>query len=320
MEDFLRKNRIPYIDHGVNVKKGEINLKCPFCLDDPSMHLGVDENRLLFSCWRNSKHRGRLHKLIMVLARCSFAAACEMLGQNALWFDKTQFDNFMNDPAGFFTDTKEQKTLKADYPFKDYSDNIPLLYRNYLTDDRGFFSKHLPTLFKDYSLQYCTEGRYARRIIIPIFIRQELVTFTARAVVDNPVRYLTLSEKDGAIESIKETLFNFDDAEGEVLFVCEGPFDALKLDFYGKKLGARATCIFGKNIKPMQTLLLDEMSERFDRIVLLLDSTEFDTMLSVQRLISFIKKPVIIGTLPEGVGDPGELSIMQCKSLVKEYV
>lgn len=315
--EFLAKYHIPYVDHGVNVKRGEVNIRCPYCIDDPSMHLGIDDERLLFSCWRNSAHRGRLHKLIMTLAKCSFTVACEILGQNSLWYDKSQFDNFMADPEAFFKDVEEVKVLEDKYPFRNDVDKMPRKFSDYLIN-RGFFSKHISRLFEDYFLMYCTEGRYAQRIIVPISIRDEYITFTARAINDG-VRYLTLSEKDGAVDSIKETLFNFDDSEGHTLFVCEGPFDALKLDFYGKKLGGRATCLFGKNIKPQQALLLDEMSERFDKIVLLLDATEFSTSLQIQRQLSFIKRPIEVGELPSGVDDPGDLSMIQCKDLVKAY-
>ena len=316
---FLTKYRIPYIDHGVNVKRGEVNIRCPYCLDDPSFHLGLDDQRLVFSCWRNPNHRGKLHKLVMHLAKVSFSTACEILGQNALWFSKSQFDSFMADPASFFDDGDKAKALDKVFPFIDDIAKMPESFERYLTD-RGFFVKHIPQLFKDYSLKYCVEGLYRNRIIVPVSIRNDLMTFTSRTITKDGIRYLTLSEKDGALDSIKETVFNFDSAEGKVLFVCEGPFDALKLDFYGKSLGGRATCLFGKNIKPTQALLLDEMSERFDKIVLLLDSTEMVSSMIIQRQLSFIKRPIVVGELPTGVDDPGDLSMMQCKALVKKYV
>ena len=318
IEDFLNTNHIQYIDHGVNVKKGEINIRCPYCGDDPSMHLGVDEERLVFSCWRNASHRGKLHKLIMLLGRCSFATACEILGQNSLWFDKGEFDLFMNDPEGFFNPTEKVKKVLKVNPFKDYSDAIPDRFVDYMVS-RGFFRKHIPKLFEDYKMQYCTEGLYKNRIVLPIFMRGEQVTFTSRAIGEG-IRYLSLSEDQGAIESIKETLFNFDNMSGEILFLCEGPLDALKLDFYGKKLGCRATCLFGKNIKANQVLLLDELLENFNKLVILLDNTEFDSSLRIDRLLSFIKKPVVIGHLPEGVSDPGDLSIIQVKQLCEKYL
>ena len=253
----------------------------------------------------------------MVLARCSYSKACEILGKNDIWFNKTDFDTFMDNPEAFFDeDVKTTKVLQK-YPFKEYSDKIPQKFTDYLVG-RGFFYKHIPQLFEDYSLKYCTEGLYKNRIIIPVFMRGEQITFTTRAIGEG-IRYLSLSEAQGALESIKETLYNFDNVSGDTLFLTEGPFDALKLDFYGKKLGARATCLYGKNIKINQALLLDEMSENFNKIVVLLDNTEFDSMLSMERIISFIKKPIIIGELPAGVSDPGDMSILKIKTLVQNY-
>ena len=255
----------------------------------------------------------------MLLARCSFATACEILGQNSLWFDKSQFDNFMSDPTAFFNnDSTKKKEFKIDFPFKEYSVDIPIRFTDYLVG-RGFFYKHIPRLFAEYSLKYCTKDRYYDRIIIPVFMRGEQITFTSRSIGDE-FRYLSLSEADGALDSIKNTLYNFDNTEGSVLFVGEGPLDVLKVDFYGKKMNCRATCIYGKNIKSNQALLLDEMSERFDKIVFLLDATEFDSVLSIEKATSFIKKETIVGTLPKGVSDPGELSIIQVKDLCKKYL
>jgi hypothetical protein len=319
--EFLNKHNIPYIEGGVNVKRGEVNIRCPFCIDDPSAHLGVDEQRQIFSCWRNPRHRGRLVKLIMVLGRISYSQACALLGQNDHWFDGGAFSNFIANPEAFFEADKIKIKTLPKYPFKDYNVKIPRLFVDYLIS-RGFYYKHIPDLFNEYSIRYCVEGLYRDRLVIPVTLRGEQVTFTTRSISDG-IRYLSLSEKDGALLSIKETVWNFDnllDYGGEILFLCEGPLDALKLDYYGKKIGGRATCLFGKNIKMEQILLLSELVERFNKVVLLLDRTEFDSMLRMERLVSFLKKPVVIGELPDGVKDPGELSIIQVRNLVRKYL
>jgi hypothetical protein len=318
---FLVQHRIEFIDRGVNVKKNEINIKCPFCIDDPSYHLGVDEDRQVYSCWRSFSHRGRLTKLIMVLARCSYRAACELLGQRQIWFDKSEYSAFMDDPEGFFNDEKaDDSILSLPKEFHEAHKGLPKRFEDYLVDDRGFLRRSLKEFCERYDLHYCVQGQYSSRLVIPVRLREDLLTYTCRSIVPTKMRYLTLSESDGAVDSIKELVLNFDVVEGNILFIVEGPFDALKLDFFGRKYGAGAVCLFGKNIKGNQALLIGELSEYFEKVVVLLDSSEYDSSIKVQQALSFIQKEVLIGELPDEVQDPGDLSFLQIKKLVANYV
>jgi len=83
---FYDKRSVDYITKGVNVKKNEINISCPFCNSegnpDPSYHLGVDPKTGFWSCWRSRKHHGkRLHRLIMKVGQVSYQEACTILGE-----------------------------------------------------------------------------------------------------------------------------------------------------------------------------------------------------------------------------------------------
>jgi hypothetical protein len=331
-ENFLAKRGIEYITHGVNVKKNEINISCPFCNSegnpDPSYHLGIQRETGYWSCWRNRRHRGRsLHRVFMKLLRISYDEVCKILGEQTSWLQEGAFDKLAANPYAMFEQNyiEEQLTKGLDWPedfkqFKGYSSSKRFL--DYLIS-RGYHKNHIDELIDRYSFHYCISGRWQDRVLLPIKIDYRLVTWTSRSILKNTsLRYMSLSEKDGALMSIKDTVFNFDelsDSEGSVLFICEGPFDAIKVDFYGADLGGRATCLFSKNLRESQAILINEIvrSAGFNRVVVLLDTAEVDTAMLVQSQLSFIRVPIDIGTYD--AKDPGDLTSSQVYKLVEKH-
>lgn len=318
IERFYQQRGIDYIDKGVNVKKDEINISCPFCNSsanpDPSYHLGVATNGKHWSCWRDKKHRGRtLHRLIMKLIRVSYNEASDILGEKVTWLEEGAFDTL--DPENLFseaTEEQEEKTLELPdnfTKFQHFRSGVP--YENYLTD-RQFHPNHIDDFVSQYDLRYCISGIWAGRILLPINFNFDLVTWTGRAIGRNAsLRYRSLSERETALVSIKDVVFNFDELlnyKGKVLFITEGPFDAMKMDFYGQRVKCRATCLFSKALRTSQLILLAELADNFDKLVVLLDSSELDTELEVQSMFAFIQDKIELGVLPEGIDDPGELS------------
>ena len=158
-------------------------------------------------------------------------------------------------------------------------------------------------------------GPWKDRVVIPIYIDQRLVTWTARSIHPTAeIRYRTLS-KEKSVMPIKDTLWNYDEiwgnATAEDLVLVEGPFDALKLDFYGKELGLRTTCMFGSSISDNQIDLLSTLMYR--NLYILLDSGTYSNALGIQKKLAFLKPKII--QLPKGVADPGNLTPDQIKTL-----
>lgn len=330
---FFQQRGIKYIEKGVNVKRDEVNISCPFCNSsrnpDPSYHLGVIPSLGYWSCWRNKKHRGkRLHRLIMKLLNIGYHEACQILGIKKVWLQEDVFDHFAKNPVSIFNsevieqEVSEKLALLEEFkPFTGF--NSSKIFLNYLVT-RGFPQSMVNDLVHEYSMHYCYSGKWQNRVILPIFLDGELVTWTGRSIAEHAeLRYRSLSEKEGALISIKDTVFNFDalmDVYGKVLFVGEGPFDAIKVDFYGKEHNVRSTCLFSKNLRLPQAVLLGELSFAFDKVVFLLDSTELDTSLEAEGLLAFVDEgKVDIGVLPEGKKDPGELNRRQVYQLFEKY-
>lgn len=89
-----------------------------------------------------------------------------------------------------------------------------------------------------YEIGYCgpyADPKYANRVLIPFYSGGRLVNFQARALIKGvEPRYTGPSKADGAESNC---LFNLDRAaENGVIFLVEGPFDALRLPEYAVSL------------------------------------------------------------------------------------
>lgn len=330
---FYDKRGIDYITKGVNVKKDEINISCPFCNSegnpDPSYHLGVDPKTGYWSCWRSRKHRGkRLQRLLMKVANISYQEACRVLGEFDDWFQEGSFDILAANPQAIFSDgfmeEKEEKELQLLEEFKPLNIKFPSarLYVNYLLS-RGFHKTHLKELIEEYNIYFCRTGKWSNRIILPVDLDFQLQTWTGRDIRKNAfLRYRSLSEEEGATISIKDTVFNFDNliqTRGKALFVTEGPFDAIKIDFYAKDLNCRATCLFSKALRESQAILLSELAMNYKYVVFLLDAGETDTSMIMSSAVAFLGSKVKNEEVPPQYKDPGEMNPSAIYKMIKRY-
>ncbi len=318
--DFLKSNSVSYVTFGPNTKQGEVSIKCPMCTDDPSEHLGINLDTGFWACWRNAAHRGKQpYRLIAALLNCSFSHARLIIDQYSI----TDTDAFNTLDISFDTPKKDTPNLKElSFPkeFKKIkSIGTGKRFYHYLRG-RGF--ANVKNLTFDYDLHYCTTGDWKDRIIIPIYESGELVTWTARAIAhtEKAPRYKTLSvNEEGqhkALINITNTIFLYDQLNigGDILFITEGPVDAMKIDYYGHAYGASATCLFTSSISTSQVYLISEVSKGYKSIILLLDPEAVEQQLEIQSILA--RYGVKIGTLESGIEDPGAMTKEQVVRLI----
>ena len=318
---FLTENRIPFIESGANVKRGELSIQCPFCGSaDPSKHIGLNLVTGWWSCWRNrAQHSGKSPlRLIMRLLHVPYARARELAGLSEDYIDPEGFDAIAARVMGRNKDvvdpSRDRQFLDMDpsfYPIK-FTGRTRRIW-NYLWD-RGFDdATDIKELCEEYHLM-AGAGRFADRVIIPYFQDGELVTWTGRAIADSTMRYRDLSI-DESLLAPKETLFNHDCMfdGGKALIIQEGPFDVLKVDFYGKARGVRSVGLSTNSIKQQQAFLLQTAVGKFDDIIIMLDTKSrlgiVDSMRMKQDL-HFIPN-LSIKSVPYGAGDGGNLTAEQ---------
>lgn len=302
---------IEYVTRSPNTKRGEVSVKCPWCgSEDPSFHLGVNLTNEVWGCHRNVAHRGKSPiRLIAALLGVSTPQARLIAAQYGRSDPDTLLDFALTSEAPK-ADERAVVDLSQFEGFKLIRpDGTGTKYWDYLAS-RGFHC--VADLVFRYGLRYTTTGRWKDRILIPINDIHGLVGWTGRAITPRPVvapRYLSSSS------AIKSTLWQCDVLYqgGDVLFVCEGPVDAMKVDYYGRPYGAKATCVFGTHAGMEQLSILSKLRHRFGRIVLLFDPDAVEQIYNVSEWLP----NVVIGAIPSGVEDPGALASGQIKALVE---
>lgn len=315
---FLDQNRIEYATSGANVSQGNIALHCPFCGDeDESQHLSVSLQGKGWSCWRNVTHRGKNPtRLVAALLSCSYERARQLTDDNTF---------LPEDFLGRVTDLMSPRpvvplpTLELLPSFKPLSD-LPTCqsFLRYL-QRRGFPVDHPEQLTKRYGLHYCLRDQFTRRIIFPVHVGGQLVTWTGRTIYpDVQPRYKTLTvdaERAAANDlpvahlRITDAVLWFDDllrsSRRRALYLTEGPMDALKVRVLGRPHGIEATCLFTNRISDRQVELLHQLVPLFDEAFVLLDASALPAAMRVSDALAGLRVPV--KQLPASIKDPGDL-------------
>lgn len=147
-------------------------------------------------------------------------------------------------------------------------------FAGYLSD-RGFNDPE--RIGKLYNLKGASTGRYKDRVIFPLYNTMgELVGWTGRAII-NPrkaPRYLASSE------AAKTTVYNYNNCSGgKLLFIVEGPFDALKIDWFAnhhlETMSVNAVALMGTSMTISQLGILRALCKRYLRVIVLLDRDAF---------------------------------------------
>jgi len=325
---FLTRHGIEYVTQGPNVGRGAINVKCPFCgPNDPSEHLGISLSGKGWGCWRNATHRGKSRaRLIQALLRCSPQRAEELAGGTVV---TPQDDSFADQLSAMLTGEKLEKVtrptrLKLPPEFKPLDGTRSKLAEPFLDylEDRGYEDDELDWVIRSYRLHYCTRGDFQYRIIIPLYDGDDkLISWVGRTIVpDTNPRYKAL-HVDSAIAAPGDTLLGlsllWSATDTRALVVCEGAFDAIRVSLFGRALGIWGTCLFGLNVSETQSVLMQELSERFAHVYLLLDE---DASLQTFRLSQPLGRKCQLLRLPAGIGDPGELKSATAASLFAQML
>lgn len=299
--EFLNDHGIEHWTSGKNVQKGNIAIQCPFC-DDSSNHCNISLYNLEVKCWRCGKHK--LQHLISMVADYSRREAhieAKLLekglrGSVGRWTGATPINK------------KEASSAmaKAVHLPTESSYHFPRMHTEYL-ERRGF--NRPGQIIKKYKLQSVyTVGRYKFRIIIPIFLNRNLVSFTSKDVTDEQEPpYLNASIEESMI-SAKKTVYNYDTIiQGADAILVEGPIDVWKL-------GDGAISILG--VEHHEQQILQIMKKDIENLFILFDNDPPGR--KAARTLGRIMAPVVKNVeliFLKDVNDPGELTLSEAELL-----
>lgn len=308
-----------------DVGKSDIQIRCPFpdCSSDSGkrhMGLSTKANSTAWHCWKCNKGGQHPDFLIRALLGVSRERAREIMREYQGTTGVDDFDSLLEvnsnptpkrPPVVSFLETIHALTSRR---------NGGDAFLDYLAINRGFGQEYVRELTLEYGLQYAVTGMFARRIILPIWSMGKLVSYTGRTLAHSEPRYLTAP---GTV--IKDYVAGFDSLNKEpqdLLLVAEGPMDFMKLDFFGRCLGVRATCTFGTAYTLRQlNLIAGLLDAKFKRAVVVYDKeAELMGGQLAEELRATTGKQVTahpIGTMfGRTVKDPGDLSPEQVREFV----
>ena len=318
---FLTQNNIDHTTASrYHVTAGNVGINCVWCYNDTGYNLHISLEGKGFHCFKTESHRGIAPQpLIQKLLNCPRAFADSLVEREVeLPSDMDMLDRLkaLFDPPA--EEPMPRQTLRLPDSF------LPIkargsgqMFVTYMAR-RGFEPEDVPHLSRKYHLLGCADGsRWHGRIIFTVTQDRKLVTWTGRHCGGSPIRYDTLSiyppakdpDSPVALVTIKDTLLWYDhlqEARG-TLVVCEGPFDALKINYLGEGFDIYATSIFGKSITDRQRDLLESL-EHFERKLLLLDANTVDHLNPRGNFASLESAGFQTIMLPQFIRDPGELT------------
>lgn len=316
--EILDRLGVEYVSTGPKTTRGHVNVACPYCDEDPGHHMGLSLRTGRYYCWRDVRHRGGDPSAVLAkIADIPYDRAKSEIGVAGVSPGESISD-LRKRHASLLNAHEEIKQYdEVEWPAMSFvpSPKRGRAFYNYLKK-RGI--KLPPSAWADYNMRALTVGRFRHRVLFPAYSRDaRQIGWTGRAIGSDSMRYL--SHPGG--RALASAVFAHPVAltmPDRVLVVCEGPMDALKVDWFGRAHGVRAVALFSLMLRHEQLDVLIETMDRYQKIIVLLDRDAHSASERVRSALSCFSPTVV--RLPEGVKDPGELSKAQVEKMCQGWV
>lgn len=294
------------ISYSTRVNRGWINSNCPYCdTKTDSFNMGFNPNGKGYcTCWKCGGHDlNRTLSLLLGIPRTELPAVL------------SQYEG----RSGVLQELNK-KTAKAKH-LELPNQGFTSAERKYLIS-RNFSPRFLHEKYGVVGGGIAGDWKY--RIIIPLYYKGVLVSWTGRSILGKQTlkdkkipRYKNLSIEK-SIYSSKDLFYNLDKSQGKSVILTEGCFDVIRL---GDENGNsdNVICSLGTQLTESQIKLL---GERFEKVFIMFDN-EPEAQIKARKFgmrIASIGVEVEIVNFYEdfGVNDGGECSSEQVKIIRKE--
>jgi DNA primase len=290
VESLFSSEGVPFRTSGKNISAGWIGVNCPFC-GEQNNHCGVNLDSKRYSCWVCSAS-GTLAKLVGVLLGLTYGQANKIIDGH----------------RGFRYDAPIRE-LSKEVIMPSHMSELTKIGRTYLKR-RGFDPDEI---IKKYHLKETNMFSYLKikddtwdfrwRIIIPIIMEREIVTYTGRDFTNSiDPRYRNAPIEAGTMLT-SECVYNLDSITDKALIV-EGPTDVWKL-------GDEAIATLG--VKFSHSQINKILQKELKKIVILFDAgAEGAARILADALNPYVRnlKVFIVQDM-----DPGSMDMIEAHKL-----
>jgi len=296
IERLYRDYNVPFQTEGhKHCRSGWANTACPFCSGNPGLHLGYNEEKDYFFCWRCG-----WHPTIETIAKLT-------------GFSNREVISFVGNYGGVARRqirTKEPaiKIRTKGFKFPSGVGALREAHKQYLQRRNFDWSK----LEQEWGLLATgptgsLDGRdYRFRVIAPIEWEGHIVSFQGRDITGRSEMKYKACPKDRELVHHKEILYGKQSEWGRIGICVEGITDVWRLGF-------AAFATFGISYTPAQMMA---MIRSFRRIIILFDDDpqaqeQADKLKAELKMVIDVHKEVI-------QEDPGSMSQEDADSLVRQ--
>lgn len=334
IRSLLSDHNVPFATSGSkHTMPGWVNVNCPFCPGSKDYHLGFNEAREFWNCWRCGWHPQEATVAALTGTTASEARALVesyRTGRPVALappspappkIEKVALPGLPLVPAikgPIIGPTMARQGPKRPLILTQASQagqrqGPPLARALTYLARRGFCEggdRNLEWLVEAYNLHATGPiGPYAFRVIAPIYFDGNLVSYQGRDYTGKSELPYKACPKELEVREHKHCLYAMDLAVGETVVVVEGVVDAWKL-------GPGAVATFGSSFTWPQVRLL---GERWSRHVVLYDPDAENKANELANALSGISKRVVVARLGRWK-DPGAMDVSAAKALMEDLL
>jgi hypothetical protein len=258
--------------------------------------LSIDEAKEAYYCYRDPQHHSG-YNLNRLLVHCGvpYSECAELLNRH-------------NSDIPPTPPPKKQPTSAAEARwqwFESAGDSVECL--TYLRR-RGFEAPG--AVCKQYDLRFTREGKWAKRVMLPVRERGHVITWIGRTTDDELIPKYRTEPVDHPGYIYVPRLAR------DTLVIVEGSLDALKIAVATDSRPISSLALLGKGVNAPKLLWIEHLACNCKRILVALDADVTDPYAVIHELAPVVSCPIERLPVPTDFKDPADMTM----GLINEWI